>query len=314
MFRLVGSVIEDRWIRFDLARVNGLTSGLIAFWCCGARRETPIDPALLAHCRFFGVRGPRTRDLLKLPGETVLGDPGLALPIIHRAATHPETAGKIICIPHVHDPKPAKDLLTTSGADMIVRPEIEASASALRDVIDRIASARFVLTGSLHGAIVACAYGRPFAFWNSGHIDAPFKWADFAESVGIAAEFVETAAHGRSVYDARIAPNLAIPPLSPILEVCPFEVKPAILLRALAHDGLLDPQVATAAGAALASLEAQVPPDIHTLHAASNIHRRHASRARVQLARRSALLLRDMRRLLPRGLRERLRRAYINGG
>jgi hypothetical protein len=38
----------------------------------------------------------------------------------------------------------------------------------LSRLIDKIASASLVLAGSLHSAVVACAYGVPFAFYNSG--------------------------------------------------------------------------------------------------------------------------------------------------
>jgi hypothetical protein len=31
------------------------------------------------------------------------------------------------------------------------------------------------LAGALHGAIIACAYRVPFAYYDSGKIDLPFK-------------------------------------------------------------------------------------------------------------------------------------------
>ena len=131
-----------------------------------------------------------------------------------------------MCIPDIQDVKSDQELLALSGAQHVLRPSIEASETALRTILDEIAAADFVLTGSLHGAIVACAYGRPFAFWNSGHIDVPFKWHDFAASVGIPAVFVTTLDEGRRVYETELAPRLTLPALA-ILDVCPFQVRPS---------------------------------------------------------------------------------------
>lgn len=52
-------------------------------------------------------------------------------------------------------------------------------------VIHRIAGAGFVLTGSLHGAILAQAYGVPWAAYDDGYVDVPEKWSDWAEYLGV---------------------------------------------------------------------------------------------------------------------------------
>ena len=235
MFRLVGSVIDERWVRRDLSRTNGHVAGLIAYWCCGARSAAGLTQQTRAHCRFFGIRGPLSRDALDLPADTVMGDPGLLAPLLHRPTPHPRTSGKAICIPHIQDGRSRDALLALSGADCLVHPEIAASEAALRDLLDQIASADFVLSASLHGAIVAAAYGRPFCFWDNGHLDVPFKWSDFARSIGIDAVFAANMTDARSIW-AAFAPHIVIPPLAPILEVAPFTPQPHALLRALAHD------------------------------------------------------------------------------
>lgn len=248
MFRLVGSVIDERWIRRDLGRCNGHVAGLIAFWCCGARGPAPLSPEVAARCRFFGVRGPLTRDVLRLPRDTVMGDPGLLAPLFHRPSRHAETAGKAIAIPHIHDSRPPEHLLALSGAEVLVHPEVAASERAMRDILDRIASADFVLTASLHGAIIAAAYRRPFAFWDNGHLDVAFKWDDFAGSIGIEARFAAGLDEGRRLHAGQAA-LIRLPSLTPILDICPFQPKPAALLRALAHDGADDADALLAAAA-----------------------------------------------------------------
>lgn len=242
LYRLIGSVIESSWVLRDLCHHVGTTSGRIAYWCCGMRDARPLEARARAMCQFFGVRGPRTRELLGLPESTVLGDPGLLAPLFHAPAPAPSTAGRVICIPHIHDTKDDAALLAISGAELVLRPQVEASEPALRRILDQIAGARFVLTASLHGAIIACAYRVPFAFWDNGHVDIVFKWEDFAGSVGIPATFVSRADQGRALYDEVLAPALRRPPMTPILDVCPFAICPQVLVQALMRDGRLTPQ------------------------------------------------------------------------
>ena len=239
MFLLVGSVISANHVRHLLLDTAGQRSGSVVFWGCGVRNSTPLPAQLTRNWHFCSVRGPLTRDVLQLPADTVLGDPGLLAPLFHTPQPNPATLGKSICIPHVHDPKPHSELLAMSGCDAIISPECPSTQAGVREVLDKIASADFVLTGSLHGAIIACAYGRPFAFWNTGHVDAPFKWRDFAQSVSISEQFATDLADGRRLYDGQIAPSYRPVSMTALLDACPFAVRPSVMVRAMVHDGLL---------------------------------------------------------------------------
>jgi len=280
IYRLVGSVIDSSWILRDLRHSIGSQSGHIAFWCCGMRTNAPLDPKVQAMCSFFGVRGPLTRDLLKLPEDTVLGDPGLLAPLFHTPSKVPRYENRTVCIPHIQDVKPDAELLKMSGADLVLRPEIAATEHALHQILNKIASASFVLTGALHAAIIACAYGRPFAFWDNGHVDVPFKWQDFARSINISCTFVENVAEGKKTYSGSIAPQLRILPLSPILQICPFFIRPSALLRALSHDGRLCMDDARLAAQALEDLDCFRPSTVYRLQDWSARYR--ANRERMQ--------------------------------
>ncbi|RVT90186.1 polysaccharide pyruvyl transferase family protein [Sphingomonas crocodyli] len=278
IYRLVGSVIDEKWVRHDLGRFNGFVTGQIAFWCCGARGSAGLSNETKQHCLFFGVRGPETREALKLPADTVMGDPGLLAPLLHTPNYCYETAGKSVCFAHVHDAKAPEDVLGMSGADILLSPVIDSSEAALRSLLDKIASADFVLTASLHAAIIACAYGRPFAFWDNGHVDIPFKWRDFAGSVGIPSVFVKDLSEGREVYERQIKPRLKLPPFAPILDVCPFLVRPSYMLKALVADGQIDPTLAEPAIRLLERQKAYQHDEIYRLQDQSAIAR--AERAR----------------------------------
>lgn len=273
VYRLVGSVIDETWILRSLRQNIGGFDGTVAFWGCGVRASQPLSARVMAKCMFFGVRGPITRDTLGLPPDTVLGDPGLLAPVFHRPRVKPGESGRTICIPHAHDAADAEDLLARSGCDALVQPTIPSSEAALRALLDQIAGAQFVLTGSLHGAIMAFAYQRPFAYWDTGHIDVPVKWRDFSDSVGLPTIFVRSLAEGQEIYAEKLAPNIRRLPLTPILENAPFQARPAALLRCMAADGVIDSGIAEEIASKLDRLPSQDEAEIMRLQMISEAYR-----------------------------------------
>ncbi len=234
--RLIGSVISEAAIREDLRAAGKSMGTVLGFWGCGQRDEHVIDARLRARCRFHGVRGPLTRSRLGLPGNTVVGDPALLLPLLHEPRLLPNLAGRSICIPHFHDVAPDARIIEKSGADFVIRPALAASLDALLQVIDVICSAQFVLAGALHAAIIACAYRRPFAYYIEDYIDLPFKWLDFSASVNIPALFARNVQEGKHAWTSMLAPALQRPKLAPILAGFPGAVQPGLIDKAVAWD------------------------------------------------------------------------------
>jgi hypothetical protein len=234
--RLIGSVLSAREISADLHAVRATPDALVGYWGCGQRDEATIEPRLRARCRFHGARGPLTRARLGLPAGTPLGDPALLLPLLHEPRPVPELAGRTLCVPHFFDPSPDREILENSGADLILRPNLPASLEVLLKAIDVICSVDFVLAGALHAAIIACAYGKPFAYYIEGHLDLPFKWRDFSASINIPTAFVRNAKEGRIAWKTLLEPSLRKPLLAPILQVFPGEIQPGLLPTAQALD------------------------------------------------------------------------------
>lgn len=175
----------------------------------------------------LGVRGPLSRHWLDLPADTPLGDPALILPRIFLPSRDDAVAGRTICMPHFLDQTDDATLLALTGADRVLRPNIPANTKVCERLIDAIASARFVLAGALHGAIVAHAFGTPFAFYNAARIDVPFKWQDFAASIGYDCAFVDTVTEGMAYYDAnRGRPSLCW--LDGLLAAAPFPLRAGV--------------------------------------------------------------------------------------
>lgn len=235
-YYLIGSVISGDFIKTHESSTEDCELAKVVFWCCGARDGTKPINGCLVNADIRGVRGPLTRNLLNLPNDTVIGDSALLLPIIHTPAVIAECTGKSVCVPHYLDEMNDEGLRDITGADLVIRPRLSNDVSEIPKFIDRIASAEFVLAGALHAAIVACAYGVPFAYFDNGFLDTPFKWRDFSGSIGVGTYFVKTVKDGRSVYEHMIRPSLSKPYLFPMLAIAPFTPKIQCLYSAALMD------------------------------------------------------------------------------
>ena len=196
-------------------------TGALDIWGCGWKGVCP-PPSVLAQVRIYAVRGPQTAAGLGLPATTPLGDPALLLP--HLLPQRIRSHGRTVVVPHLHRIRgmsAAQRCRLTGCAEMVTTQVIQrqgigrsgwqrqllaliknwlrygARPSTSWGAIARIAGADFVLTGSLHGAILAQAYGIPWAAYDDGYIDAPAKWADWAAYLGIQLQFVATLAAGQ---------------------------------------------------------------------------------------------------------------------
>lgn len=210
---VIGSLLTE----YDLQQITGP----VDVWGCGWKGVRPSQE-MLERLQIYAVRGPLTVSGLGLCPDTPLGDPALLLPRLTklRMAAH----GHTILVPHYHRawlmPVSQRRLLT--GCDKVVSPlvvqrqrlgqpgwirKMRELNSVWRRLgiqphttwgaVKQIAGASFVLTGSLHGAIIAQAYGIPWAAYDDGYVDAPPKWQDWAAYLGIRIEFVTTLAAGQ---------------------------------------------------------------------------------------------------------------------
>ena len=242
-FRLIGSTIFDGMVpvqrdclSFDLPEWDGRQLCKIVFWGCGIRGPNGLAETSFSEIDILAVRGPMSASELRLGSDAPIGDPGLLLPALYYAKMKDHLRGKSVCIPHYNDNRPDVELLKLSGCDVILRPNIRPTVGAIYDFIDSIASADFVLSAALHGAITAVAYDKPFAYWDNGYTDVAIKYEDFAKSVAMPAVFAKTAQEGRTLYNEQTRPNLSIPSLWPLIAHAPFLLRPDGVLRVLKHE------------------------------------------------------------------------------
>jgi len=123
----------------------------------------------------FAVRGPITRDVLiarNVECPEVYGDPAVLLPLLYPKSLKTEGGG--LLIPHLRDYHHFKANSSLCHGLRIVDP-----ASDWREVVDSIVSAEFVVSSSLHGIIVAEAYGVPAIWFRPTQGEGYLKYQDY---------------------------------------------------------------------------------------------------------------------------------------
>ena len=130
--------------------------------------------------KVLAVRGPLTRRYLLSKGidcPDVYGDPGLLLPVFYKPSVTKKFP--IGLIPHYAD----KKVVSSIGADI----KIIDVFNNVEEVVDEICSCDIVVSSSLHGIIIAHAYGIP-ALWvklSDDLVGDGIKFLDYYNSVGI---------------------------------------------------------------------------------------------------------------------------------
>lgn len=119
------------------------------------------------------VRGPLTRTHLLdhgTPCPEVYGDPGILLPMLYKPRSMPKSGPRLLA--HVRDVDALND-------DVLEHIDIQAP---WQSVIDEICSSEVVVSTSLHGLIVAEAYGVPAVWLRVAGHQGVLKYLDYYAS------------------------------------------------------------------------------------------------------------------------------------
>lgn len=151
-----GSVIEHA------AKAAGPTA---AVWGAGLMHGRALPANQASRLRFLAVRGDLTAAALRLDGHIPRGDPGSLVP---KFWTRPAVRHKIGVVRHYADPR------SFPWADIQIDP-----SDPLDDVLAAIGSCARIASSSLHGLIVAAAYGIPAMRLHAARVaGGDFKFAD----------------------------------------------------------------------------------------------------------------------------------------
>ncbi len=174
-FVLIGSVLHSAPTKNSIVWGAGLINDKCGF------RLSSVPAKILA------VRGPLSREWLLAQGAEcppVFGDPALLLPRFYTPKKL--SRSRVGLIPHHADLETKNANVTRLLREPGVRLIRVQGYENWRDFIDEICASDFVISASLHGLIIAEAYGVP-ALWVefSEHVPGwDFKFRDFYASVG----------------------------------------------------------------------------------------------------------------------------------
>lgn len=131
------------------------------------------------HLDIRAVRGPLTRDIYLRLGHQcpeVYGDPGILMPLIYQPKTVEKKKDYMIIPQYVTETEVRKYF----PDDMI----ISMNTNDYQSVIGKIVSCKKVYSSSLHGIILAEAYGVPAVFFRGVQAVIDFKYQDYYASTG----------------------------------------------------------------------------------------------------------------------------------
>lgn len=168
-------VMVNRHVRGKFVGVGSVMTSVRpgdTVWGTGCIRDKPLyKPG----ARFLAVRGPMTRTLVTgshVP--EVYGDPGLLLPLIYNPDV--ELGHETGVIPHYID----------KGLPHIHKGHLIDIQSDWKNVVREIKSCKKIISSSLHGLIIAEAYGVPaeWAVYSDKVIGGEFKFHDYLLGTG----------------------------------------------------------------------------------------------------------------------------------
>lgn len=198
----IGSLLESA-VRMTRGRIMSRPFSRARVWGTGSFGDVARG---YHHLKYLSVRGPRTRDALKLSKQTLLGDPAL---LLAELVDRPAKAHRWGIIPHVaHRQDPAIRELGKHPGAHIIDLGMADPLQAARE----IAACDFVISSSLHGLIAADAFGVPSVWTTPGDslYGGIWKFYDYFESVGR--------------LEAPVSPNVCLQSLETNASAAPAEI------------------------------------------------------------------------------------------
>lgn len=148
-------------------------------WGSGINGKVPDYSHRFTHLDVRSVRGPRTKEFLTRRGincPDVFGDPGLLLPRLFPDIKKTEANREYLVIPNFND-------IYRLPEQVKMNENLVFPTEPWRTVIKRILSSRLVIASSLHGIVMADAFGVPARALESLH-EPSFKYYDYYEGTG----------------------------------------------------------------------------------------------------------------------------------
>lgn len=189
-------------------------------WGSGVNGKVPAEAHRFRSLDVRAVRGPLTRAFLTERGiacPAVFGDPALLTPRFFPAELVADASAtrEFAVVPHLND---APDKYRGFG-DCVCCPR-QYPAAFIRQLL----SARKVVSASLHGVILAEAYGIPAVLIESGSGETRFKYDDYYQGTGRSSYPVASSAQDALAIDAPPLPRDLETLTGRLLRAFPFDL------------------------------------------------------------------------------------------
>lgn len=182
----IGRTLEDEAIRSSellaIGSIIHLASEGATLWGSGVNGKIPDHFHTYRKLDVRAVRGPRTREWLStkrgISAPEIYGDPALLLPRLCGGRFVVEPRVDHLFVPNLND--------VLHGVQFDVPPgtEIASPMQSWHKVVDSIVSAKFVSATSLHGIVVAEAFGIPARYVRLTETENLFKYQDYYSGTG----------------------------------------------------------------------------------------------------------------------------------
>jgi pyruvyltransferase len=149
-------------------------------WGSGKNGRLPDDQHHFKSLDVRAVRGPRTKDFLNSKGikvPDIFGDPALLLPALTGNRFVPTAQYDVALIPNLNDYWAKYDFSNISIP--IIDPR-----QSWNKVVSKLIQYKFIIASSLHGLILAEAFGIPARYVRLTEVEDTFKYHDYYEGTG----------------------------------------------------------------------------------------------------------------------------------
>lgn len=145
-------------------------------WGSGVNGKIALDRLTARRLDIRAVRGPKTAAVLAERGmdvPAIYGDPGLLVPTLFGDRFRAEPRQRYVVVPNLHD-------LPMLAA----QPAVVSPLQGWNRCIRQICQAEFVVASSLHGIIIAEAFGIGARYLRISDKEDLFKYDDYAQGTG----------------------------------------------------------------------------------------------------------------------------------
>lgn len=187
----------------------------MTIWGSGVERELPqrfrrfFQKSWFRKLDIRAVRGPLSRKYLMKLGHQVpevYGDPAILMPLIYGGLTGGGKEYEVSVIPQLVTEKGIREKYPDAHI-------ISMNTNDYESVIDQIVQSKLIISSSLHGVILADAYGVPSVWYRGLRKDIDFKYLDYYASTVRKPETIPT-----SIEEAMNTDPLPLPDLKPLQE------------------------------------------------------------------------------------------------